>query len=70
LPGNVEDSKITKTIVSMAQSLELEIVAEGVETQAQIEFLKDLNCDFYQGYFYSKPVPADEFFKLLKQFKS
>lgn len=70
LPGNVEDSKITKTIVSMAQSLELEIVAEGVETQAQIEFLKDLNCDYYQGYFYSKPVPADEFFKLLKQFKS
>jgi diguanylate cyclase (GGDEF)-like protein/PAS domain S-box-containing protein len=61
----IKDSELTKAIIMMAQSLQLEIVAEGVETEKQMMFLKNLNCDYYQGFYFSKPVPAEEFEKLL-----
>lgn len=53
-----------ETIVKMAQTLHLEVVAEGVETQAQRDFLKGLSCDYYQGYLCSKPLVISEFEKL------
>jgi EAL domain-containing protein (putative c-di-GMP-specific phosphodiesterase class I) len=53
-----------ETIINMAQTLNLKVVAEGVELQEQIEYLKSLNCDFYQGYVCSKPLEVNAFKKL------
>ncbi|WP_417795295.1 EAL domain-containing protein [Terasakiella pusilla] len=55
-----EDAALTQAILSMAQSLGLKVVAEGVETQGQNDFLKERNCDLIQGFFYSKPLPRDQ----------
>jgi EAL domain-containing protein (putative c-di-GMP-specific phosphodiesterase class I) len=60
LEGGREDCAIVSTIVTLGQNLGLQIVAEGVETSSQLETLKSLGCDAVQGYFFSKPVPADE----------
>ena len=56
---------IVSTILSMGHRLGLKVVAEGVETQEQLDFLAGLECDEYQGFFFSKPVPPDEFAALL-----
>lgn len=55
------DSVIVETIIVMAQHLGLSVIAEGVETIEQVQFLRDSNCKGYQGYFFSKPLAADEF---------
>jgi len=55
-----DDRAITQAIISMAHSLKLEVVAEGVETKDQLELLKSQSCDIIQGYLFSKPVPVDE----------
>ncbi len=60
LPGDEEDAVITKTIIALAHSLNLKVIAEGVETQAQKEFLLESGCEDIQGYFYSKPISRDE----------
>ena len=65
-PGS-EDAAITRAIIAMAHSLELKVVAEGVETQAQMDFLKSQRCDEIQGYLISKPVPAEQFAQLLRE---
>ncbi len=65
VPGNHEDSAIVRAIVAMARSLELEIVAEGVETGEQLEFLKGLNCDRVQGLLMAAPLRDSEFFSFL-----
>lgn len=59
------DAAIARTIVSLAQSLGLSVIAEGVETEAQRDFLASNGCHAYQGYFYSKPLPLDEFEQFL-----
>jgi EAL domain-containing protein (putative c-di-GMP-specific phosphodiesterase class I) len=56
-----EGAPIISAIVAMAHSLGLRVVAEGVETEAQLAFLRSQACDEYQGYIKSRPVPADEF---------
>jgi diguanylate cyclase len=56
-----EGSIFIKTIINMAQTLSLKVVAEGVETQEQALYLKELRCDFFQGYYCSKPLPVKEF---------
>jgi EAL domain-containing protein (putative c-di-GMP-specific phosphodiesterase class I) len=61
MPGNTDDVAIAKTIVAMAKALDLSTVAEGVETEAQLELLKTLGCDEIQGFFFSRPLPADDF---------
>ena len=60
-PENLEDVAITKTIIAMAQALGLSTVAEGVETVEQLELMKTLGCDQIQGYFFSRPLPPDDF---------
>lgn len=61
MPGNTDDVAIARTIVAMAKSLGLKTVAEGVETAEQLELLKNMGCDQIQGYFFSRPLPSDEF---------
>jgi EAL domain-containing protein (putative c-di-GMP-specific phosphodiesterase class I) len=65
IPANRDDCAIVEAIVAMAQSLELKVVAEGVETQEQSEFLRNLGCDQIQGYVFSKPIPSAEIVGLL-----
>ncbi|WP_006786501.1 EAL domain-containing protein [Thiorhodospira sibirica] len=54
-----DDQQLVSTIINMAHNLRLSVLSEGVETQAQAELLKQMGCDFAQGYFYSKPQPAE-----------
>ena len=63
---NSDDQQITKAIISMAKTLNLKVLAEGVETQEQLEFLKNESCDYYQGYLFSKPLNAKEFIELIQ----
>ncbi|WP_235981297.1 putative bifunctional diguanylate cyclase/phosphodiesterase [Aquipseudomonas ullengensis] len=62
-----EDAAITRAIIAMAHSLDLKVVAEGVETQAQMDFLKAQRCDEIQGFLLSPPVPAEQFAQLLRE---
>jgi diguanylate cyclase (GGDEF)-like protein len=62
-----DDASIVRAIVSLAHSLRLKVVAEGVETVEQLEFLKTLGCDQYQGYYFSPAVPAEDFAALLQR---
>jgi diguanylate cyclase (GGDEF)-like protein/PAS domain S-box-containing protein len=61
-----DDGEIARAIIAMAHALRLEVVAEGVENRQQLDFMRDSQCDFIQGYFFSKPLPAEEFARLLK----
>jgi diguanylate cyclase len=65
LPSSAEDAAITRAIIAMAKSLKMEIVAEGIETQEQGEFLRENGCDKAQGFYYSKPLPAAQLRALL-----
>ena len=64
---DADDRAITQAIISMAHSLKLEVVAEGVEEKAQLEILKSQGCDILQGYLFSKPLPANEVINILEQ---
>ena len=65
LQESQEDQGITTAIIALAQSLRLDVVAEGVESQEQADFLKRLGCSQIQGYLISKPLPVEEFFENL-----
>jgi diguanylate cyclase (GGDEF)-like protein/PAS domain S-box-containing protein len=65
-----DDKAIVKAIIALGKSLNLKLIAEGVETKEQQEFLKENNCDFIQGYFYSRPIPADEMTQMLKEYQN
>ncbi len=60
LPDDEEDAGITKAVIALAQSLKLRVIAEGVETKSQKDFIIENGCENIQGYYYSKPIPADE----------
>ena len=62
---SADDAAITIAIINMAHSLRLKVVAEGVETQDQLEFLRGHGCDEIQGYLLSKPLPAAEISAIL-----
>jgi diguanylate cyclase len=65
-----DDASIVQAIVSLAHSLRLKVVAEGVETAGQLEFLKSLGCDQYQGYFFSRPLSSAAFEELIRAQKA
>ncbi|MFA6137738.1 MAG: EAL domain-containing protein [Sulfurimonas sp.] len=65
IPYDKDDMAIVSAIIAMGQALGFQLLAEGVEREDQLEFLKEKGCTMYQGYIKSKPVPAAEFEKLL-----
>ena len=67
ISSDPDDAAIVSAIIAIAHSLGLEVVAEGVETAEQLAFLKSLGCDAAQGYYFSKPLPGEEFTQLLAE---
>jgi EAL domain-containing protein (putative c-di-GMP-specific phosphodiesterase class I) len=65
ITSDSSDKAIVRTIITMAHSLEINVIAEGGETAEQRRFLLDNGCKYYQGYLFSKPVPIDQFEALL-----
>jgi diguanylate cyclase (GGDEF)-like protein/PAS domain S-box-containing protein len=66
IDGGDDDAAIVAAVLGMARSLKLRVVAEGVETFEQLEFLHERHCEEAQGYYFSRPVPAAQFAKLLE----
>ncbi|RKZ95254.1 MAG: GGDEF domain-containing protein, partial [Gammaproteobacteria bacterium] len=67
LPDNQEDVILAKMIISMGKNLSLKVVAEGVETEEQQQFLMDEGCDLLQGFLLGKPMPAIELQQLFSK---
>ena len=65
LDMDIRDEIIIRDIVEMGKHLDLQIIAEGVETQEQSNFLESIGCDIAQGYFYGKPMSVEDFEALL-----
>ena len=61
------DTGMLEIILDIADYLKVPVIAEGVETEQQMLSLKQMGCDIIQGYYFSKPVPADEFEKFIKK---
>jgi EAL domain-containing protein (putative c-di-GMP-specific phosphodiesterase class I) len=61
----LDDVAIATAIIAMARSLQHTVIAEGVETEAQFAFLREQGCEEIQGYYFSKPLPVEEFVKLI-----
>jgi EAL domain-containing protein (putative c-di-GMP-specific phosphodiesterase class I) len=66
LERDVNDAAIVSTVIAMAKSLHLRVIAEGVETEAQLAFLRDRECHEFQGYLISPPMPPEEFERFLQ----
>lgn len=64
---NLDDQAMCEAIVVMAHKLKIKVIAEGVENEAQLNFLKSVGCDYAQGYWFSKPVPGHDFELLLSK---
>jgi EAL domain-containing protein (putative c-di-GMP-specific phosphodiesterase class I) len=65
VPG--DGAAIAKAIIAMAHSLNMTVVAEGVETEEQVAFLSDAGCDVMQGYYFARPMPAEQLEALLRE---
>ena len=70
LTSNSNDTEIAAAVIVMAHNLKLDVIAEGVETEEQLAFLRQRRCDEMQGYLFSRPVPAAEFAAILRQARS
>ncbi len=66
LPDDKDGAAIVSAVLAMANSLGLHVVAEGVETLEQLDFLKSRRCDEFQGFLFSRPVPEDDFVALVE----
>jgi EAL domain-containing protein (putative c-di-GMP-specific phosphodiesterase class I) len=60
LPADKESQIITSSVISLAHTLEMQVIAEGVETKEQLDFLGNKACDFIQGFIFFKPMPFDQ----------
>jgi EAL domain-containing protein (putative c-di-GMP-specific phosphodiesterase class I) len=67
IASDPDDVVIVQTIIAMAKSLGMAVIAEGVETEVQRAFLEQHDCPLYQGYLFSRPVPIEQFETLLRQ---
>ncbi len=67
---DADDEAITKAIINLSRNLGLRVIAEGVETEEQLAFLKSFGCEEIQGYYYSRPLPEDDFVKFMQSAKS
>jgi len=67
IPQDPDDVAITQAIIAMAHSLRLKVVAEGVETREQLDFLTEHGCHEFQGHYFRKPQPAEDFSKLVRE---
>lgn len=67
IPASADDAAIAATTIAMAHTLRLDVTAEGVETAEQMAFLQSQQCDYMQGYYFSRPVPAADFAVLLEK---
>ncbi|MBI2353667.1 MAG: EAL domain-containing protein [Deltaproteobacteria bacterium] len=67
ITSDPDNAAIAKTVIAMAHSLHLRVIAEGVETQEQLNYLRHLGCDEMQGYYFSRAIPAAEFGELLRE---
>ncbi|MEF0941137.1 EAL domain-containing protein [Rhizobium sp. BR 362] len=67
IPDDADDMAITSAIVSLARSLELDVIAEGVETEEQARFLSRAGCHAIQGYLFSRPIPAEEMTRVMRE---
>lgn len=65
--NNPDDEAIARAIIAMAHTMGMDVVAEGVETQAQMDFMVNEGCDYIQGYLLSRPVPDEELSGLLRR---
>lgn len=68
LPGSSDSYTLCESIIVMAHKLGIKVIAEGVETEAQRDALKDMGCDYAQGYLFSKPLPLDDFLALCRSY--
>lgn len=64
--GSEKDMAIIKSVIQISENLKIDVLAEGVETEEQYEFLKNNGCDYIQGYYFYRPMTADDVEKLLK----
>jgi len=69
IPGDSDDEAIVNAVILIAQSMQLEVIAEGVEEEVQQAFLLQQNCQYSQGYLYAKPMPIEQFEKFMAQKK-
>jgi EAL domain-containing protein (putative c-di-GMP-specific phosphodiesterase class I) len=67
ITGDPDDRAIASAIIAMGHTLRLKVVAEGVETQSQLAFLRAEGCDEAQGYLFGRPMPAEEFARFLRE---
>ncbi len=70
IPEHRDDMAITATIIAIAKTLRMRVIAEGVETAEQMAFLKSQHCDVYQGFYTSAPLPADEFARFITSYRN
>ncbi|SFH95568.1 diguanylate cyclase/phosphodiesterase with PAS/PAC and GAF sensor(s) [Pseudomonas syringae] len=68
IPDDEDDMEITSAVIAMAHNLKLKVVAEGIETSAQLAFLRRHRCDVGQGYLFDRPIPGEELIKKLKRY--
>ena len=65
ITSNPDDSSLVQATIAMARSLRLKVIAEGVETEGHLNYLRHHNCDYMQGYYFSRPLPTEEFAALV-----
>jgi len=70
IPDNQDDMEITSAVIAMAHKLKLKVVAEGIETNAQVAFLRRQHCDIGQGYLFDRPIPGRELIQRLRRYPS
>jgi EAL domain-containing protein (putative c-di-GMP-specific phosphodiesterase class I) len=70
ISSNADDASLVSAIIAIARSLKLSVIAEGVETEEQLHFLRSNHCDFMQGFLFSRPLPAEAFASLVRSGKT